>query len=91
MERDEWEQYKDIAKYSDEEITNAMLLILYGKEGKKSNNKIFISSMNSVNDIDPELFSICITEINNEITHNQGDNALEDWWDEKRKSYKENE
>ncbi|MBQ3164992.1 MAG: hypothetical protein IJC02_10755 [Lachnospiraceae bacterium] len=47
--------------------------------------------MESVNDIDPELFSICITEINNEITHNQGDNALEDWWDEKRKSYKENE
>ena len=91
LNRDEWEQYKDIAKYSDEEITNAMLLILYGKEGKKSNNKIFISSMNSVNDIDPELFSICITEINNEITHNQGDNALEDWWDEKRKSYKENE
>lgn len=51
-------------------------------------DKVYTSSINSVTEISPYLLAICIFELNLEIAQNQEDNALEDWWDIKRRSYK---
>ena len=51
-------------------------------------DKVYTSSINSVTEISPYLLAICISELNLEIARNQEDNALEDWWDIKRRSYK---
>ena len=83
-----WWHINDLKEYSDEEIINAMLLILYGTEGMKEGSNVYISSFNNVADIDPLLFSTCILEINDEIASNQEDDSLQDLWNDKRRSYR---
>ena len=88
INRNGWRQKADLSEYSDEEITNAMLLILYGKEGCEVKNVKCASAMSSVTDIEPRLFSICITEINRIIVNSSADDSLEGLWKDKRSSYK---
>lgn len=80
-------QTTDLAEYSDEEIMDAMVLILYGKNGMELENGKYISSIDNVTDIEPGLFSICISEINRKITFSSADSSLEDLWNVKRNSY----
>lgn len=89
LNRDGWYQTEDLAEYSDEEITNAMLLILYGKSGIELDDGRCISAFDSVTEIEPRLFSICVTEINRKIAPNSADDAIQDLWSIKRNSYEE--
>lgn len=82
-----WKQTEDIEEFSEEEITNAMLLILYGKNGVELQNGECFSSLNSITEIEPRLFSTCVTEINRIIAPNAASDALQDLWNDKRKSY----
>lgn len=57
-----------------------MLLILYGAEGVEIEDKLYISSLDNVVNINPYIFSTCITEINDRISQNQGGKPLQSWW-----------
>ena len=82
------ENINEIMKeYSDDEIKNAMLLILYGTNGIQIGDKTYISLFNDVRDIPVYLFLVCISELNCEIAQNAEDFAVEDWWRIKRRSY----
>lgn len=74
-------------EYTDEEKKNAMLLIMYGKNGLPMGNKVYVSSYDSVTDINPYLFNACIVRLNERIATEQGDSSLRTWWRRKiRKS-----
>lgn len=87
LNREGWYQINDLKEYSDDEIKNAMLLILYGTNGIQIGDKTYISSFNDVRDIPVYLFLVCISELNCEIAQNAEDFAVEDWWRIKRRSY----
>lgn len=84
-----WGSIKGINKYSDTEIMDAMILLLGGEKGIVIDGVIYNSSLDNVTDIDPNLFSICINEINNECARNTGDLSIQYQWAQKYNGYKE--
>lgn len=70
----------NISGYDDTEIMDAILLIIYGKQGIRIENRTYTSSINSVTEIDPYLFSVCIADFNDQIAKNQGEKSLQNWW-----------
>lgn len=77
----EWKQICESAEFSEEEMKDAMLLILYGTEGIEMEGKKYVSSNDNVVSIEPHVFSICVSKINDALSKKQGEKALQNWWD----------
>lgn len=72
-----------LEEYDENCKKEAMLFLIYGNKGMTIEGETYTSNYKSIIDIPVEVFLVCIQDINEMITNNQGNRSIEKQWQNK--------